>query len=155
MNARLNLRRLRFATRRDTISEVIRLLLVVMGPHIVYTNDPLLVTGPYIVYNDDERDCISRNQLHPLHLAAQLGYAEVVLRLHDDDPDRMTELDSNHNTAMHLAARFGHLLVIELLAELGSPINFRNHAGLTPLDLAEQENQTEAVELLLELNGSM
>ena len=52
-------------------------------------------------------------------------------------------------SALHLAARDGHLKLIQLLIENGARVNVRDHSGGTPLKDAAGSNSSEALKLLL------
>ena len=45
----------------------------------------------------------------------------------------VNQLDSNKISALHYAARYDHLPIVELLVEHGADINIRGDDGLTPL----------------------
>lgn len=54
----------------------------------------------------------------------------------------------NGETALHAAAMFGHLPVVKQLIAAGSDIHWKNQDGLTPLQVARQQNFTSVVEYL-------
>ena len=113
----------------------------------------------------------------PLQAAAELGHLEIAKTLidggarlnqaisRDSDTDRLKEMvgvrcstgilsDSNKPgeeagmTALHLAAREGHLELVRLLLDRGADPNISSHHGLTSLDVARENYQTEVTSLL-------
>ena len=54
------------------------------------------------------------------------------------------------SSAIHLAAFYGHIEVIELLVESGANVNEANSSGYMPLHVACQNNKVEAVSKLLQ-----
>lgn len=56
----------------------------------------------------------------------------------------------NGETAIHAAAMFGHLPVVKQLIAAGSDISWKNQDGLTPMQVARQQNFTSVVEYLEE-----
>ena len=67
-----------------------------------------------------------------------------------------TVLAKNHdgNSAIHLAAFYGHIEVIELLVDYGANVNEANSSGYMPLHVACQNNKVEAVSKLLQLGAN-
>jgi len=61
--------------------------------------------------------------------------------------------DSRSNTALHRAAYFGRKDVVAVLLKHGAGVNAQNKAGFTALRMAEEENQTQTVELLRQRGG--
>ncbi len=55
----------------------------------------------------------------------------------------------NGETALHAAAMFGHLPVVKQLIASGSEFR-KNRDGLTPLDVARQQNHWTVIEYLEE-----
>ncbi|KJE91761.1 muscle ankyrin repeat protein 3 [Capsaspora owczarzaki ATCC 30864] len=73
----------------------------------------------------------------------------------DDDP---IDLDSSITvysrdgegcTALHVAARLGHVDMVKTLIEFGAIVNAANYMGLTPLHSACQRNHLDVVKVLL------
>lgn len=56
----------------------------------------------------------------------------------------------NGETPLHGAAMFGHLSVVKQLLAAGSNITIKNHDGMTPLKVAQQQNYTTVIEYLKE-----
>ena len=49
---------------------------------------------------------------------------------------------------LHIACQSGNKKIVELLINSGADVNVSNRRGLTPLDIAERDGQTEIIELL-------
>jgi len=58
--------------------------------------------------------------------------------------------DSNDSTCLHLAARWGHTKIVELLLDRGADPNGRETSGATPLHCAAQGGRPDVVQLLLD-----
>ena len=68
------------------------------------------------------------------------------------DPNR---LENNDNSALHYAARGGHVEAIPILIGHGASIDLQNNIGYTPLLLAAKWNQSGALSMLIEQGASM
>lgn len=62
--------------------------------------------------------------------------------------------DENGSTALHQAARRGHLAIAELLIDRGADVNAQNNSGATPLHWATRGNRLPVVKLLIEHGAS-
>lgn len=119
--------------------------------------------------------------LSPLAIAAQLGHTEIIKLFKKsgvptDDRAMLlaaaagqkeavsyfieglqvspnTRAVVSEVTALHLAARFGHLDVVILLIKNGADIDLQSASGKTPLDFAIGTGQPEVVKYFLE-NGA-
>jgi ankyrin repeat protein len=58
----------------------------------------------------------------------------------------MNAINYDRNTALHLAANFGHLEVVRYLLSIGVRINPENRWGSTPLNLGQKH---PAIDFLL------
>ncbi|MGE0009953.1 MAG: ankyrin repeat domain-containing protein [Candidatus Babeliales bacterium] len=63
--------------------------------------------------------------------------------------------DINGLTALHHAARNGHIEIINFLLEHGAQIESKDKTGQTPLHLAAQSGQANAVKLLLDKGANL
>ncbi|XP_073138364.1 protein VAPYRIN-LIKE-like [Henckelia pumila] len=68
-----------------------------------------------------------------------LGYADMELN----------SVNSQGQTALHLAAIHGQVEALQFLVSIGSEVDVTDHQGWTPLHYAANEGQAEAVEYLL------
>ena len=84
-----------------------------------------------------------------IHDAAEEGDLEEVMRLIQEDPEIVDEIDDNESTALHLACIDGHVEVVSYLLDQGANINTTDNVDATPLYYACYEGRLEVVELLL------
>lgn len=61
----------------------------------------------------------------------------------------MEAADQEGNTALHLAAKYGHENVVELILSRGGDITVRNKKRLTCLDVAIECGREKAAEVLI------
>ena len=61
----------------------------------------------------------------------------------------MEAADQEGNTALHVAAEYGHENVVELILSRGGDITVRNKKGLTCLDVAIEWGMEKAAEVLI------
>jgi len=85
----------------------------------------------------------------PLHYAASRGHAAVVSELLRGWPGMVSTTNDAGETALHLAAYSGNLLLLEQLLDRGAPINAVNSEGEAALAYAARKGQAAAVRLLL------
>jgi len=64
-------------------------------------------------------------------------------------PETALVTTGDGQTLLHLAARFGHVGIIETMLAMGADINARTNSGMTPLMMASGGSRTEAVRLLV------
>ncbi|XP_037109200.1 ankyrin repeat domain-containing protein 26-like [Syngnathus acus] len=64
-------------------------------------------------------------------------------------------VDSDGNTALHLASSIPSLSVIILLVKHGADINVKNREGISPLTVAVQEDHIEVAEFLLKKGANV
>ena len=62
--------------------------------------------------------------------------------------------DPNASNVLHDAVKYGNLQITRMLLEAGADPTKANSDGLTPLDLAQQKNDQDSIELLLEFSSS-
>ncbi len=89
----------------------------------------------------------------PLHIAAWHGQIAEVKQLTAEGICLLNEVDERGQTAMHYAARKGHVAMIALLALLGGMLNTQDHAGATPLWVAAEAGHRAAVLVLVALGA--
>jgi serine/threonine-protein phosphatase 6 regulatory ankyrin repeat subunit B len=89
------------------------------------------------------------NGLTALHLAAYNGFPRVVEHLLSlagkVDPD---QIDTRHNTPLHMAASAGHDDVIRILLQAGADPHARNRKSQTPYDVASERRFASSASLL-------
>merc|ERR1719269_309514 len=74
----------------------------------------------------------------------QLSIVKVLI----DAKANLNDVDSAGNSAVHFAAGYGRVKVLEHLLARGANASKVNQMGLTPLGVAQQNNQQQAVALL-------
>ena len=82
-----------------------------------------------------------------LQEAAGQGDVAKVRALLQANPNALNARDGG-TTALHEAARAGHLAVVQLLVEKGANLNAPDFSGLTPLKLALGRRQTQVTDYL-------
>ena len=91
----------------------------------------------------------------PLIQAARDGHHGIVKILCTANPPADLEItDGSGNTALIIAARFGHCEIVKLLVSKGVGIHKVNHGGNTALILACRYGNTAAVKMLLRARAS-
>ena len=88
-------------------------------------------------------------------VAAQKGHTDIcgLLLAYGSDVNEMKP--NTKNTALHLAAMYGHVAVVEALLSWGAAVDPQNHRGSTPLHLACQEGHLPCVLALLKAGASV
>ncbi|KAL7669687.1 hypothetical protein ACOME3_010333 [Neoechinorhynchus agilis] len=114
-----------------------------------------LVSSPG-VFNAGETDlqgqlvnCISKNGLTPLHIAAHYGHTEIAELLINRGAD-VNFVAQQSITALHVAAKWGRDNMVRLLLNCGAHIDARTQDGLTPLHCAAKAGHEHVVDTLLE-----
>lgn len=83
----------------------------------------------------------------PLHYAAAQGHVDLceLLIRYGADPDALT---GDQESPLHLAIANGRTGVVEVLLKYRARLDVRGKTGLTPLQQAEQLNNTEIINLI-------
>jgi ankyrin repeat protein len=112
--------------------------------------DPFSTANDWKNHLDDEEGLEDWEEGHPLSIAASYGHVSVVRLLlkYGLRPDLPTGIYEKR-TALHLAAKTGHLDIVCVLADAGSPIDAQDGHGATPLTFAAQEGHLDVVQFLL------
>ncbi|RWA08874.1 hypothetical protein EKO27_g6231 [Xylaria grammica] len=85
-----------------------------------------------------------------LHLAADMGFGEVVRRLCEQTQSSVNSQGRNGLTPLHYAALSGHYDVAEILISNNATINIKDSKiGWTALHCAAEDGNTSVIELLL------
>lgn len=92
---------------------------------------------------------------HPLHWAAYFGIASLAaLVMRKADHDIVNIPTDDKETALTIAAKFGHEAVVRLLLETpGVEVDTRDEPGRTPLSYAAEHGSEVVVKLLLDTKG--
>lgn len=96
---------------------------------------------------------VQRKNIHsentPLHQAIYAGEVEKALALIPETADLNLPEPTFLLTPIHLAARSGHLHVVEALLEAGANPDSRDDGGMSPLHKAAENGFLEIVQLLI------
>jgi len=97
----------------------------------------------YLLENGADANIQSDTGHTPLHYAAMdgdIGYIQAMLKL----PGINMNVSNGHGeTPLHFAAMGGHTDAAKLLIRQGASISQRDHAGLSPGELADQRGHKE------------
>ena len=89
-----------------------------------------------------------------LALAAKKGDRGAVERIVSLNPNLLSApLEDSEETALHLAAAFGHSGVVELLLDLGANVNAEAYYNYTSLDSAIRTKHDDIAALLRRRGG--
>ena len=78
-----------------------------------------------------------------------LSFFRVIDEILEKNSSTINDVDRDGNAALHLAAQYGHVYVLEELLKCGASINDRNTSSMTALDCAAVAGQTSAAKCLL------
>ncbi len=90
-----------------------------------------------------------------LHLAAKDGCVEVVSRLVMRDDIDIDCGDEWGDSALHYAAKYGHLDCVSMLVESGADIDARLSSEVTPMMLAAWKGHADVLEYLINMGGDV
>jgi ankyrin repeat protein len=88
----------------------------------------------------------------PFHDAAKKDHLGTVKNMLSNKSELLENPDQYQRTALHSAARYGALQVINYLIGKGANLNARDESGNTPLHLAVLYNHDGAAELIINAN---
>ncbi|KAF7653069.1 hypothetical protein LDENG_00087650 [Lucifuga dentata] len=103
---------------------------------------------------------LSCTREHPslIHYAARYGQEKVLLWLlqfMQEQAISLDEVDQNGNTAVHVAAQYGHLTCVQTLVEYGSNVTVLNQQGERPSQSAERQGHTTCARYLVVVETCM
>ncbi len=84
----------------------------------------------------------------PLIISAVEGNPELARLFLDNDADISLKDNNYKRTALHFAALYGQLDIVDALVKKGANVNERDAAGKTPLDYANQYGHEKVAKLL-------
>jgi len=87
-----------------------------------------------------------------LCVAAQHGKVEYLRKLLENGADPNICDASHKTTALHYAARYGHVTCIDLLHQYGSDLNALNNDNWSPLHFAMRQANSDSIGKLIELD---
>lgn len=88
---------------------------------------------------------VNKSGWTPLHYAAAAGDTDIVKML----LNKSAALDApspNKTTPVMMAARGGHIYAVKMLLDAGADATLKNDAGMTALDFARQNGNTDIVD---------
>lgn len=85
------------------------------------------------------------NMFTQLHAATLLGCFDLVYSLLANHMEDVNALSPQRNTALHYAAQQGYTNIINLLINNGASLAIQNDQGLTPIQVAVQHHQWNAI----------
>ncbi|MFP3032786.1 MAG: ankyrin repeat domain-containing protein, partial [Wolbachia sp.] len=92
----------------------------------------------------------------PLHVAVQHdGTLEVIEFILSRDLSGINNVTNEGRTSLHLAIQGNKLNTVELLLRKGASIAVKDKNGKTPLDLAKQEDYTNIIEMIEEVQSEL
>lgn len=94
----------------------------------------------------------SRN--NALHLAASLGYEDIVEVLCQSNPQLLNVENGKKFTPLHIAAIYGHAPVVDTLIKYGADKDAKNLYNDTPLSLAIYHERPESTEALIKAGAN-
>ncbi|XP_051949901.1 synphilin-1-like [Xyrauchen texanus] len=103
---------------------------------------------------------LSCTREHPslIHYAARYGQERVLLWLLQFMQEQaifLDEVDQNGNTAVHVAAQYGHLTCVQTLVEYGSNVTVQNHQSERPSQCAEHQGHSTCSRYLVVVETCM
>ncbi|XP_064471297.1 uncharacterized protein LOC135385740 isoform X2 [Ornithodoros turicata] len=108
---------------------------------------------------------IALDQLNPsegqrtlLHLAAKYGQEKMVHWLAEymnNNDLNINRKDSEGNTAVHLAAKYGHVTALKVLILHGADITAKNEQGLRPHGIAKHSGKLACADYLLTIEACL
>jgi ankyrin repeat protein len=157
---------LHFAARAGNVALIERLLDLGMPvdlPGEAVTGE----TALYCAVNEQEEAAVStllRRGANPNHAidatwtcvlqAANIGNYNIMKMLVNHGADIHATCQPRKWTALHIACREGHRLVVKLLLDAGWEVNARDASRATPLQLADSAGHKDVVEVLLRAGGT-
>ncbi|CAC5415131.1 TRPA1 [Mytilus coruscus] len=98
----------------------------------------------------------NKQKQSPLHFAARYGRYNTCKRLLNskEGPGIINEVDEDGLTALHHAAKNGHVKIITLLMQRGAYVT-KDHEGNTPLHMAVIHGYTRSMRCILNVHGNL
>ena len=102
----------------------------------------------YLKYFVSKKADVNANAGSSLRDMAGQGNLEAVKFLVSKGADVNARRSTDGFTPLHDAARSGNVEIVKFLVSKGADVNVKNNAGKTPLDWAEQSENSALIELL-------
>jgi ankyrin repeat protein len=107
-----------------------------------------VLTAARLGHDDIVQLLLDANPPLDVHDAAAVGRTRALAELLDADRDAMRRTAADGETALHLAAAFGHQDAVELLLDHGADPAARDVEGRTPADLAAAQGHEDVARFL-------
>jgi ankyrin repeat protein len=107
-----------------------------------------VLTAARLGHEDIVQLLLDANPPLDVHDAAAVGRTRALAELLDADRDAARRTAAGGETALHLAAAFGHKDAVELLLDHGADPAARDAEGRTPADLAAAQGHEDIVHFL-------
>ena len=107
-----------------------------------------VLTAARLGHEDIVQLLLDANPPLDVHDAAAVGRTRALAELLDADRDAAHRTAAGGETALHLAAAFGHKDAVELLLDHGADPAARDAEGRTPADLAAAQGHEDIVHFL-------
>lgn len=92
---------------------------------------------------------------HKLFRALRHGYTDKVREFARLNGNRILGTSQNGDTALHIAARFGHeILVMEILKHQSDLVSVPNHKSETPMHVAARAGNFGAAQIFMRPHGN-
>ena len=109
----------------------------------------------WLAHSPDDLNNFSRDGFTPLQLACYFNHEALALYLLEQGADVTLVSQNNMKIqALHAAATHGNLIIVKALLERGADPNARQQDDFTPLDEANQNNDTALAQLLREYGAT-
>ena len=113
------------------------------------------------IYNDDRprsrllTEFPKKPEAVPLYYAAGLGFRDLTERFIAKHPLHVNARGGREVTAMHIAAKGGHVNILSLLLEHGANVDDQGDYGQTPLHRASWSGEVDAGQFLLDCGADI
>jgi len=108
-----------------------------------------------LLENGAKIDLMDQFGFTPLHIAAKLGYEDIVSKILEINPHVVDIQNKQGLTALHNASLSCYENIIRLLINHGANKDIRDRSGATPLHIAARYGKIASVNILIEAGASI